>query len=302
MLKIGDGESIPREQKKQLVLTTFELQDKCRLLMTIAAHGQERKFFERHGDWKGYSAARGMTDASRAQSNLSVHLLKLFYAEETDFPDTKSLFIGNPVLKSAGKDWFERIRFNPDEDYSEELGEQFKHVIESIVLSRTGMSELVAELKPENDGEYLNSAGVVMKLWRTVKADFNKWMNNFVKSGQNSPEDEICFVLGYNDLPSTKVKIDKELQVFVALLSKIKPEFKEFNGVKPNRRRVQRLGDCAFEIRTFFKPRSRTRLPLLASPTPRCRHLAPTVRNLSQGRLSSTGVDLHYFFFLLVGY
>ena len=46
-------------------------------------------------------------------------------------------------------------------------------------------------------------------------------------------------------------------------------------------------------------PRSRTRLPQLASPTPRCQHIAPTVRNLSQGRLRSTGVDLHYFFFVL---
>ena len=41
----------------------------------------------------------------------------------------------------------------------------------------------------------------------------------------------------------------------------------QFHGVKPNRRRIQRLGDCAFGIRTFFKPTvSHSRLPLLASP------------------------------------
>ena len=84
-------QSTPREQKKKLAVSSLGLNDKCRLLMIIAAYGQEYNFFERHADWKGYSAARGVTDASRAQSDPSVLLLKKFYDAETTFQDTKVL-------------------------------------------------------------------------------------------------------------------------------------------------------------------------------------------------------------------
>ena len=76
-------------------------------------------------------------------------------------------------------------------------------------------------LQPEDDQEYIAAADAVRKFWSKVKADCNKWMSNVFRSRQNSPVGEIGFVLAYNDLGGSRQKIEKEVQVVVALLSKI---------------------------------------------------------------------------------